>query len=120
MVRYVIVFLAVIATLGCESSHGLQQDVGEATVTESKEDVSGCEFVAKVTATVNLQDFDNNREAAIESLLDRLRNRALHMRCDTVYLVTVKESTTFLQAIGEGYRCESASITGGPMGGSLP
>jgi hypothetical protein len=119
-VRYIILFLAAIVTLSCESSQGLQQDIGDASVTESKEDVSGCEFVTRVTATVDLQEFDNNREAAMESLLDRLRNRALHMRCDTVYLITVKESTTFLQAIGEGYRCESASITGGPMGGSLP
>ena len=118
--RYIILFLAAIVTLSCESSQGLQQDVGEASVTESKEDVRGCQFVAKVTATVDLQEFDNNREAAMESLLDRLRNRTLHLRCDTVYLITVEESTTFLQAIGEGYRCESASITGGPMGGTLP
>ena len=64
--RYIILFLAAIVTLSCESSQGLQQDVGEASVTESKEDVRGCQFVAKVTATVDLQEFDNNREAAME------------------------------------------------------
>jgi len=119
-VKYILLFLAAIATLSCESSRGLEQDVGEATVTESKEDVSRCEFVSRVTATVNLQEFDNNREAAMARLLDRLRNRALHKRCDTVYLMTVEESTTYLRAIGEGYRCERPGISDGPMGGSLP
>jgi hypothetical protein len=119
-VKRIMLFLAVVATLSCESSQGLQRDVGEASVTESKEDVSGCEFVTRVTATVNLQEFDDNREAAMESLLDRLRNRALHQRCDTVYLITVEETTTFIQAIGEGYRCERPGISDGPMGGSLP
>jgi hypothetical protein len=98
----------------------LQQDVGEATITESKADVSGCEFVTRVTASVNLNEFDDDRQAAMEALLDHLRNRALHQRCDTVYLITVEQSTTFLQAIGEVYRCESVGITDGPMGGSLP
>ena len=33
--RYAMLFLAAIATFACESSQGLQQDVGEASIIES-------------------------------------------------------------------------------------
>lgn len=112
--------LAVIVTLSCGSSQGLRDDYGNATVTESKSDVSGCEHVGGVKATVDLRDYDDDRAAAMEALFDRLRNNALHKRCDTVYLITVEETTTYLQAVAEGYRCEPTGITDGPGSGSGP
>lgn len=112
--------LAVATVLACSSSRGPYQDVGEATVTESKSDVRNCQYVAQVTATVDLQTVGGDRAAALELLIDRLRNNALHKRCDTVYLVTVEETTVHMTAVGEGYTCRSRGISDGPGGGTLP
>ena len=120
MKRNMLFLPAVIVALSCGSSQGIQQDVGGATVTESKSDVSRCEHVGGVTATVDLRDYDDDRAAAMEALFDRLRNNTLHRRCDTVYLITVEETRTQLQAIGEAYRCERPGISDGPTGGAIP
>ena len=119
MKKIVLLSLAVIVTLSCGSSQGIRDDYDSATVTESKSDVSGCEHVGGVTATVDLRDYDDDRAAAMEALFDRLRNNTLHRRCDTVYLVSVEESRTQLVAIGEAYRCELQGITG-TGGGAKP
>jgi hypothetical protein len=112
-----LLFPALIVALSCGSSQGIRDDLGGATVTESKSDVSGCEHVGRVTATVDLREFEDNRAAAMEALFNRLRNNTLQRRCDTVYLITVEETTTVLQAIGEAYRCEPSGISDGPRGG---
>lgn len=121
--RYLFVSIAFLAAIGCSSSQGMRQDVGEATLTESKADVRGCQFISGITASVDLAGYENDRAAAIDLLLDRVRNRALHKNCDTVYLVAVEESTTQLRAIAEGYVCGVRGITGGGkpgVGGALP
>ena len=119
--RNILLFLlAAFFSFACGSSQGMHQDAGEATVTESRSDVSGCEYVSTVSATIDLREFDEDRAAAMEALFDRLRNATLQKRCDTVYLINVEETTTHLTAVGEGYRCESVGITGGPMGGNRP
>ena len=115
--------LICVTTLACGSSQGVQQDVGEATLTESKADVRGCQFIARITASVDLAEFGSDRAAAMDLLLDRVRNSALHKNCDTVYLITVEDSTTRLTAIAEGYVCGVRGITEGGragVGGSLP
>lgn len=119
-VRGAFLILVLMFAMSCGSSKGVEADFGDATVTESKADVSGCEYVARVTAGVDLRDYDGDRAAALEALFDRLRNNTLHKRCDTVYLLTVTETRTHLEALGEGYRCERPGITDGPMGGTLP
>ena len=118
--RHIMFVLFVVVFSACSSSTSLQQDVGGAVVTESRADVSGCQFIAKVTASVDLSEFDDDREAAMAELFDRLRNSALHKRCDTVYLITVEESMTRLTAVAEGYACESRALSDGPTGGSMP
>jgi hypothetical protein len=114
------VVVTTIATLSCSSSDGVRYDIGEATITESKAEVRRCEYVTKVRASVDLREYDQDRDAAMQALFDRLRSSTLHERCDTVYLVTVEETRTYLTAIGEGYRCEPSGIgreargSGGP------
>ena len=121
--RWIGLGLSLVVMWACFSSTHMEQDVGNAVVTENKGDVRGCRFVARVVATVELGTSDGDRAEAMDLLLDRLRNNALHKNCDTVFLITVEESTTHLTANGEGYICGVTSITGGGragMGGSLP
>jgi hypothetical protein len=56
----------------------------------------------------------------MELAFDRLRNDALHKRCDTVYLMSVEETTTHIEMTGEGYRCELPGITDAPGSGQVP
>jgi hypothetical protein len=107
----------VVSALSCSSSPGLQQDVGEATITESKSDVSGCVFISKVSASVDLPRYGGDHAAAMDQLFDNLRNDALHKRCDTVYLISVQETETQITAVGEGYACQARGISDGPRGG---
>ena len=118
--RIVLLFLVVSTVMSCGSSQGIQQDVGAATIIESKSDVSGCEYVAMVRASADFRSMDGDRARAMELAFDRLRNDALHKRCDTVYLIKVEETTTHIEMMGEGYRCELPGITDGPRGGQLP
>jgi hypothetical protein len=119
-VRIVLLSLVISTVLSCGSSQGMQQDVGAATVTEDQSDVSGCEYVAKVTASADIRSVDGDRARAMDLAFDRLRNDALHKRCDTVYLMSVVETTTYIEMTGEGYRCELPGITDAPGSGQVP
>lgn len=118
--RIVLLFLVISTLLSCGSSQGFQQDVGAATVTESKADVSGCKYVAKVAASADIRSVDGDRARAMDLAFDRLRNDALHKRCDTVYLMSVEETTTHIEMTGEGYRCEPPGISDAPGAGRVP
>lgn len=118
--RIVLLFLVISTVLSCGSSQGFQQDVGAATVTESKADVSGCKYVAKVAASADIRSVDGDRARAMDLAFDRLRNDALHKRCDTVYLMSVEETTTHIEMTGEGYRCEPPGISDAPGAGRVP
>lgn len=118
--RCLVLSLALAPMIACSSSPGLKQDVDDATITESKSDVSGCEYIARVSASVDLPEYGGDRAAAMDQLFDNLRNAALHKSCDTVYLISVRETTTQIVADGEGYACRSRGITDGPGGGVLP
>lgn len=115
--RCMIGIVCAVTAFACSSSQGLQQDVGETTITESKSDVSGCVYIAKVSASVDLSEYGGDRAAAMDQLFDNLRNAALHKRCDTVYLFKVDETTTQIIAMAEGYACSSRGISDGPRGG---
>ena len=52
--RWCVLGLSLAAIRACFSSSQMEQDAGKAVVTESKADVRGCRFVARVTATVDL------------------------------------------------------------------
>jgi hypothetical protein len=119
-VRIVLLSLVISTVLSCGSSQGMQQDVGAATVTEDQSDVSGCEYVAKVAASADIRSVDGDRARAMDLAFDRLRNDALHKRCDTVYLMSVVETTTHIEMTGEGYRCELPGITDAPGSGQVP
>lgn len=118
--RIVLLFLVISTVLSCGSSPGFQQDVGAATVTESQSDVSGCKYVAKVAASADIRSVDGDRARAMDLAFDRLRNDALHKRCDTVYLMSVEETTTHIEMTGEGYRCEPSGISDAPGAGRVP
>jgi len=116
-VRYLFGLLVAATMFGCSSSQGMQQDISEATITESKSDVSGCVYIGKVSASVDLPEYGGDHAAAMDQLFDNLRNAALHKRCDTVYLFKVEETTNQIIAMGEGYACSSRGISDGPRGG---
>lgn len=116
-VRYLFGVLIATTMFACSSSQGLQQDVGEATITEPKSDVSGCTYIAGISASFDLPEYGGDGSAAMDRLFDNLRNAALHKRCDTVYLFKVEETTDRIIALAEGYACRARSITDGPRGG---
>ncbi len=120
MKRFGLLVVTAMVTLSCASSDGVHQDIGEATITESKADVRRCEYVTRVSAEVDVRLHDGDRAAATQALLEQLRNNTLHQRCDTVYLVRVDETATRLIAVGEGYRCKVDGIGRKPKGVTGP
>ena len=115
--RIILLILVFTTVMSCGSSQGVQQDIGAATITESQSDVRGCAYVAMVRASADIRSVDGDRARAMDLAFDRLRNDALHKRCDTVYLMKVEETTTHIEMMGEGYRCELPGITDAPIGG---